>query len=44
MVMLQCAPPMGHVVTFTSRRKSRKKVYTVSKKQNHILYTWHVWN
>jgi len=41
MVMLQCTPPMGHVVTFhfhsfrVNQEKSR--LYTVLIKQNHII-------
>jgi len=37
--MLQCTPPMAHVVTFQHffQGKSRKKVYMVLLKQNHII-------
>jgi len=36
MVMLQCAPHMGHVVTFHFH-PFKKKVYTELMKQHHII-------
>jgi len=37
--ILQCTPPMGHVVTIQHffQGKSRQKLYTVLIKQNHII-------